>query len=151
MKRYKKETKRGARIAAGVSGVVMLTVLTSALLSTSALAAPATASLVVSRCSEVSRDIHQLMQSNPDSLCIGDLDVASAYVDAAESLLLRDKVWQAISSIEQGMYELSEISDNRAHCAPLAPRVKHILANLIRAKGEVEASERLKIMHQVTG
>lgn len=125
--------------------------LISALLSAPVMADTTKASLFGGSCSEISRDIHQLMQANPSSLCVGDLDVAAAHVEAAETLLGRDKVWQALSAIGRGEYELTEISSNRAHCAPLATHVKHILANLIRAKGEIEAYERLKVMQKAVG
>ena len=90
------------------------------------------------------------MDANPDSPCVGDLDVAAAHVDAADMMLYRDKVWAALMSLEQARYELSEISSNRPQCASLALSVKHILANLIRAKGEIEANE-LIMMQKTAG
>ena len=145
MKTNEKETKFSRRISVGVLGMVMLA---GATLSVPVLAGTASNLMFRASCHEVSSDIHQLMHANPDSLCVGDLDVAAAYVDAAEMMLERDKVWQALMDIEQARYELYDISVNRPHCASLASGVKRVLAKLIRAKGEIEANEPLKIMHQ---
>ena len=125
-----------------------MVMLAGATLSVPVLAGTASNLMFRASCHEVSSDIHQLMHANPDSLCVGDLDVAAAYVDAAEMMLERDKVWQALMDIEQARYELYDISVNRPHCASLASGVKRVLAKLIRAKGEIEANEPLKIMHQ---
>lgn len=136
-------------ISVGTLGVSAL--LASAMLSAPVVADTAKVSLFGGSCSEISRDIHQLMRANPNSLCVGDLDIAAAHVEAAEMMLGRDKVWQALSALSRGEYELTDISKNRPHCALLAPNVKPILANLIRAKGEIEAYERLRIRQQATG
>lgn len=158
MKRSEKATNGTQHARAGqrralftVGAFAIPALLVGALIATPVLANTTMVASFGNRCGDVARDIHQLMQSNPDSQCIGDLDVASAYVESAESFLRRDKVWQALMSIDQANYELSEISKNRPHCAPLAPSVKHILANLIRAKGEIEANEQLKIMRSLVG
>ena len=147
MKKFKKETKFSGYVRAGVLGSVMLA---GGAFSASVLADTTLMSWFKVSCHEVSRDIHQLMDANPDSLCVGDLDVAAAHVDAAVMMLSRDKIWQALMDIEQARYELYEISVNRSQCAPLASSVKHILANLIRAKGEVEANE-LNMMNRAVG
>ena len=158
MKRSKQVTQGNQDATAGktrallsVGTFAIPALLVGAMFAGPVLASTTMVASVGNRCGDVAREIHQLMQSNPDSLCIGDLDVASAYVESAESFLKRDKVWQALSSIDQATYELSEISDHRSHCAPLAARTKHILANLIRAKGEIEANEKLKMMHPLVG
>lgn len=143
MKEFNKETNESGCRTLGVLSLVLLAGVT---LSTSALADMSRMSLIRDSFHEVSRGIHQLMSSNPDSQCLGDLDVAAAHVDAAEMMLGRNKVWSALMEMEQARYELYGISVDRPDCAPLASSVKHILANLIRAKGEIEADE-LNMMH----
>lgn len=148
MKMNKKETKMSVGIRAGALGAVMLV---GVVLSAPVQADATITSLFRGSCHEVARDIHQLIQANPNSPCVGDLDMAAAHVDVAEMLLSRDKTWQALIDIEQASYELYDISVNRPYCALLAPNVKHILANLIRAKGEIEAYEQLNAMPRAVG
>ena len=124
--------------------------LIGSLLSVPALAGNIDADLFGGNCSGVARELHDLMRANPESLCVGDLDVASAFIESADVNLRRDKITEALASIDKGAYELTDISFNRTHCQSLAPGVKHVLADLIRVRGEIEAFMRLRIKAQVT-
>lgn len=99
-------------------------------------------------CSSIARHMHEFINENAESPCAGDLDIAAAYVEAAGMSLHYEKVAQAIKSLDYAVRELGEISYSRTHCAMLAPRVKYILAGVVRARGELEAWERMRLSNK---
>lgn len=95
-------------------------------------------------CMQVAWSLHDLISSNYGSPCVGDLDVAAVFVESAQIHLNHHKIEQALKSIDDAVKELREISHTRSYCAPLAPDVKRILAELIRARSEIETEAKLK-------
>ena len=54
----------------------------------------------------------------------------------------------SITSLDYAIRELGEISYTRAYCAKLAPRVKYLLADVIRARGDLEAWGRMRLTNK---
>ena len=99
-------------------------------------------------CSSIAGEIHDLIHAHFNSPCAGDLDIAAAHIEAADMSLDRGKVEQALKSLDYAARELGEISHTRTYCAELSPDVKHILANVIRTRGDIEAWERMQAMNK---
>ena len=99
-------------------------------------------------CVRAAGQLHDLIQSKPDDICAGDLEMASAYIEATALKLQHNKIEQALTAIKYGELELKEISTNRSYCASFASSVKPVLAAVIRISSEIEVLERLKAQDQ---
>ena len=87
---------------------------------------------------DVSSQLYQLAEENSTDPCSGDVLIAGAYVESAGHELDLQKRDKALRSMIYGHKELKEISNTRAYCAHLAPRVKPILAKVILLESELE-------------
>jgi len=90
---------------------------------------------------DLSRTLTSISNEKPGDLCSGDLVVAGAYLDAGAFKLERNKMNEALVSLKYGQNELKDISTKRAYCTYFAPKVKPLLAQLIRLSGEIEANQ----------
>lgn len=66
-------------------------------------------------CSTIVREMRNLIDANVQNPCAGDLDIAAAYIDAADMILRRGKVTQAITSLDYAIHELGEISHSKCN------------------------------------
>lgn len=117
--------------------------LTSLMLTAPSFAAMQQADFYGKSCSTIAWEMRDLVSANAQNPCAGDLDIAAAYVDAADMSIRQNKVTQAIISLDYAVRELGEISHARTYCEAFAPDARHILADVIRARGELEAWERM--------
>jgi hypothetical protein len=121
-----------------IRALPMALILAGVTLSAASFAGSLYGDVVLKNCSDIAIEIRDLIHANTESPCAGDLDVASAHVESAQISLNHHKFNRALKSIDYAIRELREISYARAYCAPLAPDSKRILAELIRAKSEIE-------------
>lgn len=67
-------------------------------LTTSAFAVLPQADFYPKSCSDIARHMHDFINANAQSPCAGDLDIAAAYVEAADMSLKYEKLERAIRS-----------------------------------------------------
>ncbi len=121
----------------------------SIILTTQSISAMAATNFYGQSCSMIAREIHDLIQDNYNSPCVGDFDIVSAYVESADTSLNHGKVERALKSLDNATRELSEIINARTYCETLSKEAKHILAAIIRARGDIEAMEKMRAMNSM--
>jgi len=93
---------------------------------------------IAPRCLEIASQLKRFADSNQGSVCRGDIEIASAYVEAAGNELYQEKNELALRSMTYAQHELKEITSTRAYCMRLAPEAKLFLALVITLKSEIE-------------
>ena len=76
--------------------------------------------------------------------CVGDIDIAAAYIESAGFLVERGKYSQALQSLACSENELNGITSFRAYCMPYASLVKPYLAKVIVLEAKMESIRNLK-------
>lgn len=92
----------------------------------------------------VAAHLNEIANIHDSDLCVGDVRIASAYVQSAGYALSRDKVQSASVSLVYAQNELKEISYNRSYCALLASTIKPYLAEVILIQGELDAKNAIQ-------
>jgi len=90
------------------------------------------------RCMDTAYQLNKLAETHHGDRCAGDIEIASAYIEAAGNEIFQEKNEQALRSITYGEYELNQISRARPYCARIAPQTKTFLARVITLKSEIE-------------
>lgn len=89
------------------------------------------------QCMGIADQLHYLAVSNRDSVCADDMEVASAYMEAAGNKLYQEKNQEALRLIIQGQRELSKISHAQLYCPQLAYGARIYLEHVITLKNEI--------------
>lgn len=118
------------------------TILLTALLITSVLAGPIgyagdRENKAGHQCMEIADPLHNMAMSNRGSVCADDIEVASAYIEAAGNALYREKNQEALRLMYFGARELGEISNVRLYCQRLAIETKNFLGRVLILKNEI--------------
>ena len=90
------------------------------------------------RCIDTAYQLKKLAESHHRERCSSDIEIVSAYLEAAGNEIFQEKNDLALRSITSGEYELNEISKTRPYCARIAPQTKTFLARVITLKIELE-------------
>jgi hypothetical protein len=125
-------------------------IFTGMILTAPSIAATQTVDFYEKSCASIARELHDLIYVNSSSPCVGDLDIVSAHIEVADLSLHNAKIEQALQSLDYASRELNEISYIRTYCAPIAPSAKHILADVIRTRGDIESWKRMQDMNKKT-
>ncbi len=107
--------------------VLSATILTSLLLSPLCHADRNSRFEIGNQCRDVSNALHALATTNRASLCATDMEVASAFMDAAGNELYWGSSTKALRLIINGQHELGEMSGARIYCAPYATDIRFFL------------------------
>ena len=98
---------------------------------------------VIHKCYEASSKLSNLIEEKSEGDCSGDLAVAIAYIDSTAVKLDKNRIDQAKSAIKSAQYELQDISSRRSYCAYVAPKVRPVLAEVIRISSEIDVINEL--------
>ncbi len=79
------------------------------------------------QCMEVSNALHTLATHNRASLCATDMEVTSAFVEAAGNELYRGSNTKALRLIINSQNELQGMSGARSYCVPYATDIRFFL------------------------
>lgn len=93
---------------------------------------------------EVAQQLSRLKDQNPHDRCAGDVEVAQAYLSAAELKVYYERYDEALVAAHYGNSELKSIAFDRAYCSHFSPSVKPYIARTIRIISELEVLERMK-------
>lgn len=79
------------------------------------------------QCIDVANALHALAGTNRASLCATDMEVTSAFVEAAGNELYRGNSPKALRLIINSQNELWEMREARIYCAPYAKDIRFFL------------------------
>lgn len=100
-------------------------------------------------CRAEAQHLNRVIESKPHDKCSGDVAVAAAYLEAAETKIRHERYDEALVSLHYSETELRQIAFSRAYCVQLAPLVKPAIAKVIKISSELDVLERMKLKHQL--
>lgn len=89
------------------------------------------------QCMEIADQMHNAAVSNRHSVCADDMEVASAYIEAASNKLYQEHTREALYLIGHGQYELLAITQARLSCPQLALQAQGFLERVNTLKNVI--------------
>lgn len=94
-------------------------------------------------CHYTEQELQRFIYDLPNDICRGDVEVAAAYLDSASYKLRKDKASEAQTALMYAQHELQDISSKRSYCSNFAPKVKSVLARVIRINSQINIQQQL--------